>query len=259
MAQAKLPVVLVIAGMDPSGGAGLVADIQTLTAHRVHPAAVTTAVTVQDTRNASAVEALDAAFVVAQARAILDDMPVAAIKLGLLANGAIGQAVAALLEEHADIPVVLDPVLVAGGGAALAEDSLVDVLHADLLPRAVLTTPNGAECLALAPQAADIDDGARLLQAHGGGFVLVTGGDQATPTVRNLLLGPGDYRRAFDWPRLPGSFHGSGCTLAAAATARIAQGENVADAAAGAQQYTFEALRAAMSLGRGQLIPTRSA
>lgn len=249
---------LVIAGMDPSGGAGIVADVQALTALGVHPAPVTAAVTVQDTRNASAVRVLDADFVAAQARAVLADMPVAAIKLGLLGNAAVGRAVAGLIADHAYIPVVLDPVLVAAGGAALAAADLAAVLTGELLPRATLATPNGAECRSLAPGAASLEAGGRELIARGCRYVLVTGGDEATGAVTNILVGRDGFKRIFEWPRLPGRFHGSGCTLAAAAAAAIARGQSIPDAAATAQRFTHGALENALRLGRGQRIPRRS-
>ncbi|HKT31427.1 MAG TPA: bifunctional hydroxymethylpyrimidine kinase/phosphomethylpyrimidine kinase, partial [Gammaproteobacteria bacterium] len=147
--------VLVIAGNDPSGGAGLAADTQAITALGAHPAPVVTALTVQDTVNAYRIEAESAQLVVAQAETVLKDMPVAAIKLGLLATAETGRAVAQLLRAHPGIPVVLDPVLVAAGGAALAEDALVAVYLDALLRLATVATPNAAESRRLAPRAAD--------------------------------------------------------------------------------------------------------
>lgn len=254
--KSTTPVVLVIAGLDPSGGAGLVADIQTITALGAHPATVATTLTVQDTRNALEVRPLDAAFVAAQARAVLADMPVAAIKLGLLGSAATGEAVAALLNESPDIPVVLDPVLVASGGARLAEDMLIDVMRNALLPRALLTTPNRREFLRLSDRGDDAERASALL-AGGCANLLITGGDDDTATVRNTLYSNLAAPQQYEWPRLPGPFHGSGCTLAAAAAAAVAQGMNVADAVKRAQEFTFDALQRAQRLGRGQPIPYR--
>lgn len=254
--SAPIPVVLVIAGLDPSGGAGLVADVQTITALGAHPAAVATTITVQDTRNAHQRFPLPAALVRDQAAAVLADMPVAAIKLGLLGNAAVAQAVAALLAAHASIPVVLDPVLVAGGGAALADDDLLAALR-DLLPRTTLLTPNGAECRRLAPAHRAPAAQARALLECGCGYVLLTGGDDDSADVRNHLFGPAGEERSYRWPRLAGSFHGSGCTLAAAAAAGLAHGLPVAAAVTEAQQFTWTALRGARRLGRGQRIPDR--
>src|SRR5690625_2249250 len=143
---------LIIAGLDPSGGAGLAADVEAAAALGVHPAPVASLVTVQDTVNVSASESLAPELVVAQAEAVLADMPVAAIKLGALGTAALGLAVADLLARHPDIPVVCDPVLVAAGGGALAEDELVPVYRERLFPASVLATPNREELAALAPE-----------------------------------------------------------------------------------------------------------
>ncbi|MGB5624064.1 MAG: bifunctional hydroxymethylpyrimidine kinase/phosphomethylpyrimidine kinase, partial [Gammaproteobacteria bacterium] len=163
--NAKLPppVVMIIAGNDPSGGAGISADIQAVSALGGHPAPVLTALTVQDTRNAYRVDAVEAAMVAEQARAVMADLPVRAIKIGLLANSEIGEVVADLLAEHPAIPVVLDPVLVAAGGAALAEEALVTTLIKRLLPAATLLTPNALEIRRLAGDAGDRDSRARTL------------------------------------------------------------------------------------------------
>lgn len=254
--QTTTPIVLVIAGLDPSGGAGLVADIQALTALGAHPAVVATTLTVQDTRNALEVRPIDAEFVAAQARAVLADMPIAAIKLGLLGSAATGETVAALLNEWADIPVVLDPVLVASGGATLAEDALVDVMRNALMPRTALATPNRREFLRLTDKGDDTERAAAIL-ATGCANLLVTGGDDDTAAVRNTLYSKSHAPKQFDWPRLPGPFHGSGCTLAAAAAAGLAHDMNVVDAVTRAQQFTFDALQHAQRLGRGQPIPYR--
>jgi hydroxymethylpyrimidine/phosphomethylpyrimidine kinase len=250
------PVVLAIAGLDPSGGAGLAADIQTLTALGAHPAPVATALTVQDSRNAYEVRDLDAEFVVAQARAVLADMPVAAIKLGLLGSAATGEAVAALLNEYPAIPVVLDPVLVASGGAKLAEDALVDVMRRALLPRATVATPNRREFLRLA-DAINETERANALLTLGLKNLLVTGGDDDTAEVRNCLFSTSASAREWTWPRLDGPFHGSGCTLSSAIAAGLAHGSRVEDAIVAAQTFTFKALDNAQRLGRGQPIPMR--
>lgn len=257
MAAASPPVVLVIAGNDPSGGAGLAADTQAITALGAHPAPVVTALTVQDTVNAYQVEAVATQLVVAQAETVLRDMPVAAIKLGLLANAATGKAVARLLRAHPGIPVVLDPVLVAAGGAALAEDALVTVYLDALLRLATVATPNAAESRRLAPRAADARARATELLARGAQHVLVKGADESTPDVRNTLFSQDGSHREFTWPRLPGNYHGSGCTLASAIAVLLAQGRTVAQAAAEAQAYTWKTLQLGWHLGRGQTIPNR--
>lgn len=257
MVSASPPVVLVIAGNDPSGGAGLTADTQAVTALGAHPAPVVTSLTVQDTVNAYHVEAVATQLVVAQAETVLQDMPVAAIKLGLLGTAATGKAVAQLLRAHPGIPVVLDPVLVAAGGAALAEDALVTVYLEELLRLATVATPNAAESRRLAPQAVDAAARAAELLARGVPHVLVKGADETTPEVTNTLYSRDGGPRAFTWPRLPGDYHGSGCTLAAAIAALLAHGRGVPQAVAEAQAYTWKALQQGWRLGRGQIIPDR--
>jgi hydroxymethylpyrimidine/phosphomethylpyrimidine kinase len=252
------PVVLVIGGLDPSGGAGLVADIQAVTALGAHPATVAAALTVQDTSNASEVSPVEAAFVAAQARAVLADMPVAAVKIGLLATAANAAAVADLLGEHPTIPVVLDPVMVASGGATLGEDTLMVTLRDALLARANLATPNRAELARLAPESDNDADRANALLAAGCENVLMTGGDDDGARVENKLFCAGGIALAREWPRLKGRFHGSGCTLASATAAKIAGGASVADAVELAQNFTYRALQRALFLGRGQAIPERA-
>ena len=140
------PVVLVIAGNDPSGGAGLAADIQAVTALAAHPAPVVTSITVQDTRNVHHVQPVSAELVAEQARVVLADLPVRAIKIGLLASAEIGAAVAELLTAHVGIPVVLDPVLVASGGGRLAEAALTEVLLTRLLPLTTVSRRTRVSC-----------------------------------------------------------------------------------------------------------------
>jgi hydroxymethylpyrimidine/phosphomethylpyrimidine kinase len=253
------PTVLVVAGNDPSGGAGIAADLQAVTAAGAHPAPVVTALTVQDTVNAHAVSPAAPDFVAAQMEAVLDDIPVAAVKIGLLATAAIAAAVADVLAARPRLPVVLDPVLVAAGGAKLAEDALVEVVLARLCPLTTLLTPNAHEIRRLAPSGRDQAARAAALRAAGCAWVLAKGGDEpdaGDQEVVNTLYGP-DVPERFRWPRLAGQFHGSGCTLASACAARIALGDAVREAVANGQGLTQRWLSQAFRPGRGQLIPLR--
>lgn len=251
------PTVLVIAGNDPSGGAGLTADIQALTALGAHPAPVVAAVTVQDTVNVHTVEALAPQRVVAQAHAVLDDQPVAVIKLGLLGSVAVGKAVAELLRDWRTIPLVVDPVLVAGGGGALAETALARVYLEQIFPLTALATPNAFESRCLAPDATDVAGRAAALLDAGCAHVLVKGADEATLEVHNTLFSADGSQQEFVWPRLLGNYHGSGCTLASAIAALLAQRKSMRDAVAEAQQFTWNALNAGWRPGKGQTIPKR--
>jgi hydroxymethylpyrimidine/phosphomethylpyrimidine kinase len=253
--QAYPPTVLVFSGHDPSGGAGQQADIEAIAAQGAHAAVAVTCLTVQDTINVRQVEAVAPELVIAQAEAVLADQRVAAIKLGLLGNGAIVTAVAALLARHPLIPVVTDPVLVATGGGQLAEADLIPALKGTLLPRTTVLTPNVAEARVLTGLN-DLAGCGEALMALGARYVLVTGGDEPTAEVENRLHGP-DGQQLFRWPRLAGPFHGSGCTLAAALAARLALGEPVEIAVERAQAYVARTLAAAFQPGRGSAIARR--
>lgn len=250
------PVVLVIAGNDPSGGAGICADTQAISALHCHPAPVISCLTVQDTANAYAVEPLPGEFVRRQAEVVLADLPVSAIKLGLLGTASIAREVAALLAAHPDIPVITDPVLIAAGGARLAEREIAAIYLEHILPRTLVLTPNVVELQALAGNAGTREDKARLLRRHGANWVLAKGGDESTDDVRNLLVGETENLE-WSWTRTAGEHHGSGCTLAAAIAARIALRDDVPAAVERAQQFTQKAIAEGWHLGKGQRIPAR--
>ena len=250
------PVVLIIAGNDPSGGAGICADTQAVTALHCHPAPVISCLTVQDTVNAYAVEPMPAKLVRDQAEAVLADMPVAAIKLGLLGTAEFAREVSALLAAHPGIPVVTDPVLVAAGGARLAAQDIAAIYLEQLLPRSSVLTPNAAELRALAGDDGSREDKARRLLEHGPRWVLAKGGDEDTEDVRNLLVGETDNYE-WSWVRTAGEHHGSGCTLAASIAARIALGDDIPAAVEAAQRFTQRAIAEGWQLGRGQRIPAR--
>jgi hydroxymethylpyrimidine/phosphomethylpyrimidine kinase len=265
------PIVLTFAASDPTGGAGLQADILTLASLGCHPLSVLTAITVQDTAGVEAVLPIDAAWVADQARALLEDMPVAAFKLGMLGSVEIIAAIAEVISDYPDVPVVLDPVLASGRGDQFADEEMIEVMIDLLLPQTTLLTPNSLEARRLAQQLAEADDGAGLAPglapglaecAHGlikAGceYVLVTGTHEGTPQVVNTLYGSHGTVRTDRWERLPGSYHGSGCTLASAIAAHLASGVSMADAVMGAQEYTWRTLAAGFRPGMGQFIPDR--
>ncbi|MCP1726045.1 hydroxymethylpyrimidine/phosphomethylpyrimidine kinase [Natronospira proteinivora] len=251
------PIVLIIAGNDPSGGAGVTADTQAVSALGCHPAPVITALTVQDTLNAYRVEVASPDLVAEQIATVLDDLPVAAVKIGLLGNAEVGRAVADVLESHPELPIVLDPVLVAAGGARLAEEDLIETLKTQLIPMSTVVTPNASEARSLVPDADSLARRADGLIAMGAPWVLQKGADEKTPAVDNHLFGPDDFRQDFRWERLPDQYHGSGCTLASAIAAEIAHGHAPADAVSRAQEWTWQALKQGWRLGKGQYIPNR--
>ena len=253
------PIVLSFAASDPTCGAGLQADILTIASLGCHPASVATALTVQDTSGVENLFAFQPEWILAQARSLLEDMPVAAFKLGVLGSARNAQAIAEILASHPSVPVVLDPVLASGRGDSLADEETLRATRGALLPRATVLTPNSIEArrLAGAGPGAELAECARGLLALGCRHVLITGSHESDRQVVNTLYGPQGSVQEERWDRLPGSYHGSGCTLASAIAAFLARGLGVAEAARAAQDYTWNALAAGFRAGRGQLLPNR--
>lgn len=258
------PIVLTFAASDPTGGAGLQADILTLASLGCHPLSVVTAITVQDTAGVEGVLPIDAEWVADQARALLEDMPVAAFKLGMLGSVEVIAALAEVIADYPDVPVVLDPVLASGRGDQFADEEMVEAMIGLLLPQTTLLTPNSLEARRLVQEMGDAGEDvrdlaecARRLVGAGCEYVLVTGTHEGTPQVINTLYGSHGAVRTDRWDRLPGSYHGSGCTLASAIAAHLASGVNIADAVMGAQEYTWRTLAAGFRPGMGQFIPDR--
>ncbi|MDO8890810.1 MAG: bifunctional hydroxymethylpyrimidine kinase/phosphomethylpyrimidine kinase [Sulfurimicrobium sp.] len=255
------PVVLTFSASDPSGGAGLQADLLTLSSMGCYPLSVVTAITVQDTVGVEDIFALDAELVAAQARAVLEDMPVAAFKIGMLGSVENIAAIAEIVADYPDVPLILDPVLSSGRGDELASEEMLDAMLDMLVPQTTIITPNSLEARRLGQYDSDEDldfaDCARRLVDLGCEYVLVTGTHENTPQVVNTLYGQHGVLRSDTWQRLPGSYHGSGCTLASALAASIAHGLSVADAVREAQEYTWQALQAGFRPGMGQYIPDR--
>ena len=261
-AQAECPpIVLAFAASDPSGGAGLQADILTLASMGCHPLSVVTALTVQDTAGVENILAIDSDWVVDQARCLLEDMQIDAIKIGVLGSVENIAAIAEIVSDYPGVPLVLDPVLASGRGDELASDEMMDALTELLLPHTTLLTPNSMEARRLAEGDDDAEPSlaqcAERLIVAGCDHVLITGTHEGTPQVVNTLYAKSGVVRTDSWPRLPGKFHGSGCTLASAIAAMLANGLSLADAAREAQEYTWQSLAKAYRPGMGQFIPDR--
>ena len=257
------PIVLVFAATDPSGGAGIQADILTLSSMGCHPLSVITAVTIQDTMGVEDVLPIDAEWVADQARCVLEDMPVTVFKVGLLGSVEAITAIAEVVSDYPDIPLVLDPVLASGRGDELASEDMISAMRELLIPQTTLITPNTLEARRLAQDDTNENDDpelnecARRLLNLGCEYVLVTGTHENTPQVVNTLYDQQGVVRTDSWQRLPGIFHGSGCTLASAISATIANGLGVPEAVGDAQEYTWQTLKFAYRTGMGQLIPDR--
>jgi hydroxymethylpyrimidine/phosphomethylpyrimidine kinase len=257
------PAVLVFAATDPSGGAGLQAALLTLSSMGCHPLSVVTGITVQDTTGVEDILAMDAEWVVDQARCILEDVPVAVFKLGVLGSVEIIAAIAEIVADYPEVPLILDPVLTSGRGDELANEEMLEALRDLILPQTSLVTPNVLELMRLAYDEApeeerpDYARAAMEVLESGCEFVLVTGTHAPGVQVVNTLYGREGVIRSDRWDRLPGSYHGSGCTLSSAIAASLAQGLPIPEAVAEAQDYTWQTLKEGYRLGMGQIIPDR--
>ncbi|MFY0991628.1 bifunctional hydroxymethylpyrimidine kinase/phosphomethylpyrimidine kinase [Halomonas sp. C05BenzN] len=256
-----LPVVLVLAGHDPTGGAGLVADAESVAACGGWALTIPTALTVQDCRDVARVLPVDPDAIRCMAEA-LDGFEIAAIKVGLVPDTAVLDAVTDIVRRHPGVPLVVDPVLRAGGGSELSTAELVDAFRERLLPLVDILTPNRRELVRLSAAVEDDDtERAVELMTLGCQAVLVTGTDDPegrvpADRVEHTLHAP-DVSRQWSWPRLDGNFHGSGCTLAAALAVRLAAGESLVTACEQAQAFTWQALAHGWRPGRDQSLPRR--
>jgi len=255
--EKALPVVLVFAGNDPTGGAGIQADIETLASMGCHAAPVITAITIQDTQDVKGYFPLDMSTIVEQARTVLEDMPVAAVKIGMLGSVDAIEAVATVLEDYPGLPVIFDPVLASGGGAELADEEMIELIGSLLLPKTTILVPNSLEARSLAREADVLDACAHELMDAGCEYVLITGSHEQTEHVENIFYGNARVLDTFVWDRLEGSYHGSGCTLASAIAGLMAQGLDPLSAVHEAQEFTWKSLQSGYRVGMGQLLPDR--
>lgn len=254
MSERRLGRVLIIAGSDSGGGAGVQADIKTVTALGGHASSAITAVTVQNTLGVFGVHPIPVEIILAQARAVLDDIGADVIKTGMLGDVATVEAVAALLAQ-ARIPAVIDPVMIAKGGAALLEPGALNAVRDRLIPLAALLTPNAPEAAALTGLKVETTDDLRrageALLTLGAGAVMMKGGHIDGPMLTDLLITP-DGETLFTGPRIETRHtHGTGCTLASACATGLAQGLSLQGAVARAWAYVAEAIRRAPGLGAG--------
>lgn len=258
------PLIMTFSASDPTGGAGMQADILTLSSMGCHPLAVMTALTVQDTFGVEDVLPIEGEWIVDQARCVLEDMPVAAFKVGLIGSVEGIAAIAEVVADYPDIPLILDPVLASGRGDELTDEDMVSALLEMLIPQTTLITPNSVEALRLAMHHRDeeeeppsLADCAAYLTELGCEYVLITGTHENTPKVVNTLYDKDGVVRSDAWERLPGSYHGSGCTLASAIAATLSHGLDVGDAIKEAQEFTWQTLKSGFRAGMGQFIPDR--
>ncbi len=251
------PIILCIGGHDPSGGAGILADAEAIRAAGGFAVTVITALTDQDTCGLRQLYPQPPAQIAAQCRALIADSAPSVIKIGLLGSAAAAAVVSELHDAHPHLPLILDPVLATGCGQAVADADLLHELRERLIPRCTLITPNVPEAVALTTHIPSPTELSARVLALGSRWALITGTHAATAQVTNRLYGADGTEQAWEWPRLPNDYHGSGCTLTSAVAVRLALGMPLVDAVAAAQQFTWESLQAAFRSGRCQLTPNR--
>jgi hydroxymethylpyrimidine/phosphomethylpyrimidine kinase len=252
--QSPPPIALTIAGSDPSGGAGIQADLKTMSAFGVYGASVIVALTAQNTRGVSGVHAVPPAFVAEQIDRVAEDLTIAAVKTGMLATADLVATVADAITRHRLGPVVVDPVMVATSGDVLLAPEAIDAVRRRLLPNAALVTPNldeAAQLLAIPPakSVAEMrEQGIAILAAFGPQAVLVKGGHGFSADAIDVLVTRDGLVRMLSLPRLPiADAHGTGCTLSAAITALLASGAPLPDAVERAKLYLWRAIEASVS------------
>jgi len=249
------PVVLVLAGHDPSGGAGIQADIESIANAGCHAATVITSLTTQNTSQVVAVLPQDPESFRKQIRLILEDMNIAACKIGMI--GSI-ELIDIIYNELSTIkvPVVLDPIVSSATGRAFADEAICNKMVTSLLPLTTIITPNSIEAKALT-HSIDLSTAANKLLDYGADSVLITGTHEDTHEVINSFYTKTDSSIDYHWERLSDTFHGSGCTLSSRIAALLALGEGLKTAVENAQEYTWNTLKNGLKLGRGQAHPDR--
>ncbi|OTG90499.1 hydroxymethylpyrimidine/phosphomethylpyrimidine kinase [Acinetobacter sp. ANC 3813] len=252
------PTVLCFSGLDPSGGAGLQADIEAIGQSGAHAAIACTALTIQNSQQVFGFSATDKDLLLAQAEAVVKDLPIRCVKSGMLGTTDNIAAVASFLRDHPDYSYVLDPVLVANSGGSLGDQATLVKAFAKLIPLASLITPNTVELRALTGEE-DIQLATQKLFDMGAHAVLVKGGHEDTPDfIRNSLYIQGELISETQCPRLEGEYHGSGCSLASYTAGRIALGDSIKMAVHHAETWLFGVLKNAETpVPNGQKIPKR--
>lgn len=247
---------LVLSGLDPSGGAGIQADIQAITAIGCHPLPVVTCLTVQDTCNVHDASAVEPDLIRRQLECVAADAPIHAIKTGALGSAAIVDVLVDFVRARPGIPLITDPVIKAAGGGDLADNELVTAMKERLFPLAELITPNGIE-LAILGESEDPEQAAHRLLSGGCNSVLVTGGHGTGLHIVNTLYNHSTQPMHWEIERIGGEYHGTGCTLAAAIAAGRAQGLSPRAAISQAQNYVHRTILHALKVGQGQPVPDR--
>jgi hydroxymethylpyrimidine/phosphomethylpyrimidine kinase len=253
--QTNKPIVLILAGHDPSGGAGIQADIETVSSIGAATVSIITSLTAQNTQIFKKHQPQQQKDFIEQGQLIFADMQIGACKIGAIGHPSLVEAINNML-GHQELPVVLDPVLQSTTGYDFVNEELCQAICTMLLPIATLITPNRTEALQLTDELEPAQAAKKLL-AQGCQSVLITGEEETESIITNRLYTNDDNCRTFTWERLPGDYHGSGCTLSSAIAALLALGIDIMTAVEQAQQYTWNTLKHGIQYGKGQLHPNR--
>ena len=257
MTENKPPVVLCFSGLDPSGGAGILADIEAISSQGALCAPIITAATVQDTQDVMSFAPMPPDLIVEQARAVLEDMPVSAIKIGMVGSTEIAEAIHTILIDYPSIPVIYDPVFSTEKDGALSTPDLVESARSLLLPLTTVLTPNIFEVHTLAPGSDTPAAAAVALLESDCKYVLLTGTHGKTQDVVHTLFSNHHELKRYSYERLPHKYHGSGCTLAASLAALMTMESDIEDAVHQALDYTHKTLVHGTRIGMGQYHPDR--
>lgn len=250
------PIVLVFAGFDPTGGAGLQADIETINALGGHCCPLITANTIQNTQAFLRSQATDLDWLIEQTEHLLRDIQPDAIKIGLVTDPTHIIYIAEVITRFPTIPVVFDPVLRSGSGQTLTNKNLIDVMRSVLLPKVSVLTPNHYEAKTLSGKEG-INEAVKTLSDCGSESIFVTGTDNASSKIEHQLFDQSGLIKSLYCEKLPGTFHGTGCTLSSAIAIKLAQGKTLFNAVEQAHHYTLETINQAEQIGKAQKHPKR--
>ena len=246
--------VLLFSGLDPSGAAGVSADIETINQFGITPLPIITTLTVQNTQNVTFLEATNNSLIQAQFKSIKEDIDFKVVKIGLLGSSSQIKAIAKLLINRPDLFIVLDPIIVSSSDNELSTDSMIEAMRNDLIPLCSLLTPNLSELSSLVP---DLNEQSAVASLKCP-WVLVTTSDSSEVEIEHRLYHHSNLVSKFTYKKLPGNYHGSGCTLSSAISALIATDVSVEDACRRALDYTYQTLLNAKKLGKMQYHPNRT-
>ncbi len=252
----KKPVILAIGGHDPTGAAGIQADIESISANGGTAVSLVTCLTLQNTAEFLRVIPVDASELFQQFELLINDISVDAIKIGLVPDECTMISVERILKKLGNIPVVLDPVFKAGSGKIILTEKLYSLIYENLIPISTLITPNSLEARLLTGLD-ELDKAGKKLLETGCTAILITGTHEPGNQVNNILYQNNLSPESFKCERLPGEFHGSGCTLASALATQLALGKTIKQAVENSLSYTWQSLQHAISLGNAQQHPNR--